>query len=165
MIGSGAVIRFLGADDVERFDQQLTGFLGDTAARCALLVDRTGRLLARSGHVDLDETAFASLASADFAASDQLAALLGENEFTSLYHHGASRSMFLADIGGLAILAVLFDNRTTLGMVRIKTKSLVPQIAESLHQIVQRGPSGAVLQMDSDWANQAESEIDRLFQE
>jgi predicted regulator of Ras-like GTPase activity (Roadblock/LC7/MglB family) len=164
VIGTGS-ISILGVDDVRGFEQHLTTFLGDTAARCALLVDRAGRLLARVGDTDLDETAFASLASADFAASDQLAALLGESEFSSLYHHGAHRSMFLADIAGTAILAVLFDTRTTLGMVRIKTRTIVPLIAESLQHIVQRGPSGAVVQMDSDWAAQAESEIDRLFAE
>jgi predicted regulator of Ras-like GTPase activity (Roadblock/LC7/MglB family) len=166
MIRAGDSIGSLGADDVRRIEQLLSRLVSDTQTRCALLVDRAGRLLSRVGQVEgLDETAFASLASAGFAASDQLAALLGENEFSSLYHHGAQRSMFLADVDGTAILAVLFDTRTTLGMVRIKTKSLLPLFTESLRRITRGGPSTSVIQTDSAWAAEAETAIDRLFRE
>lgn len=166
MIRAGDGIGSLGADDVRRIEQLLTRLVTDTQTRCAFLVDRAGRLLSRVGQVDdLDETAFASLASADFAASDELAALLGESEFSSLYHHGAQRSMFLADIDGTAILAVLFDTRTTLGMVRIKTKSLIPQFTETLRRIMRGGAAGPEIPMDSAWAAEAEDEIDRLFRE
>lgn len=159
-------LSFLGADDVRAFEDLLNEFVANTGALCTLLVDRTGRLLSQAGDTQtLDGVAFASLASADFAASDQLAALLGEREFTSLYHHGAGRSMFLAEIGGAAILCALFDTRTTLGMVRITTKSLVPRFAELFARIAERGPSGQVVHMQPDWANEAGSEIDRLFKE
>lgn len=159
-------LKFLGADDVAAFEELLREFVTDTGALCTMLVDRTGRLLAHAGDTSgLDGVAFASLASADFAASDQLAELLGEAEFTSLYHHGAERSMFLAEIGGAAILAALFDTRTTLGMVRITTRSLVPRFAECFARLAESGPSGQVVQMETGWANEAESEIDRLFAE
>ena len=159
-------LKSLGADDVAAFQALLHEFITDTGALCTMLVDRTGRLLAESGDTaSLDGVAFASLASADFAASDQLAELLGEDEFTSLYHHGAERSMFLAEIGGAAILAAIFDTRTTLGMVRITTKSLVPRFAECFARLAESGPSGQVVQMETGWANEAESEIDRLFAE
>jgi predicted regulator of Ras-like GTPase activity (Roadblock/LC7/MglB family) len=157
-------IGVLGADDVRRFDELLTTFIAETRCRSAFLVDRAGRLLTSAGERDgLDEVTLASLASAGFSASNQLAALLGEEEFTSLYHHGAERSMFLADIAGAAVLAVLFDARATLGMVRIKTKALVPGFAEHITRLAQQGPSGQVVHMEADWAAEAESEIDRLF--
>jgi predicted regulator of Ras-like GTPase activity (Roadblock/LC7/MglB family) len=157
-------IGLLGTDDVNRFEELLAAFVRDSRSLCAFLVDRAGRLIASQGdRTGLDEVSFASLASADFSASNQLAVLLGEDEFSSLYHHGAERSMFLADIAGVAVLAVLFDTRTTLGMVRIRTKSVVPALAESVTRLAQAGPSGHVVQMEKDWADEAESEIDRLF--
>jgi predicted regulator of Ras-like GTPase activity (Roadblock/LC7/MglB family) len=159
-------LSYLGVDDVRAFEELLNEFVTDTGALCTMLVDRTGRMLAEAGDTDwLDSVGFASLVSADFAASDQLAALLGEQEFASLYHHGAERSMFLAEIGGAAILAALFDTRTTLGMVRITTKSLVPRFAECFVRLAERGPSGHVVHMQPGWANEAETEIDRLFTE
>ena len=155
---------FLGVEDVERFDALLAGFVRDTRAQCALLCDRTGRLLTSQGDTEgLDGITFASLAAGDFGASNQLAGILGETEFTSLYHHGPDRSMFLADLAGTAILAVLFDNRTTLGMVRIKTKTVVPKFVSLFAELSARGPAGRLVQLESGWANEAESEIDRLF--
>lgn len=161
-----ASIGFLGSDDVRELEQLLTELVDTARVRCALAIDRAGRVLAAVGSMEgLDATGFASLAAADFAASDRLAALLGEDEFTTLYHHGAERSMFLADIAGRAILAAIFDTRTTLGMVRIQTRSLVPRFADHLRQLAERGPTGHVVQIEPDWAAEAESEIDRLFRE
>lgn len=159
-------IGFLGAEDVEQLNELLGGFLSESQARFAVLCDRTGRMLTSMGDMDgLDQLTFASLVAGDFAASDQLAAQLGESEFAALYHHGPQRSMFLADVGGSVILAVLFDQRTTLGMVRIRTKSLVPRCAALFEQIRTRGPLGNLVQFETGWAAEAELEIDRLFSE
>ncbi|MFS8573355.1 MAG: roadblock/LC7 domain-containing protein, partial [Clostridia bacterium] len=103
----------LGPHDLARLDQLLRSFLDETKAHCVLLLDRTGHILTTAGDgAGLDRMAIASLAAADFAASGQLAVLLGEEEFTSLYHHGTRRSMYLVDLAGQAILAALFDGRT-----------------------------------------------------
>jgi predicted regulator of Ras-like GTPase activity (Roadblock/LC7/MglB family) len=166
MTGAGDNIGFLGSDDVGEFERLLGELVSKARVDCALLVDRAGRLMASAGDLGgLDSTAFASLASADFAASHRIAALLGEDEFASLYHHGAERSMFLADVAGTAVLAVLFDVRTTLGLVRIRARTLVPRFADRLGMLAERGPSGQVVQMEPDWATDAETEIDRLFTE
>lgn len=165
-LDAGGTIGFLGADDVRRFEELLDELVRDAQAGASLLVDRAGRLLAGAGDIGgLDQTTFASLASADFAASNQLATLLGEDEFASVYHHGEARSMFLVDIGGTAILAVLFDTRTTLGMIRFKTRSLMPRFTECLARLAEGGPSGQVVQMEAGWAAEVESEIERLFEE
>lgn len=166
MTADAKQIGFVGADDVRELEELLHRLVDGARVRYTVAIDRAGRALAAAGEPDgLDQTAFASLAAADFAASDRLAALLGEDEFATLYHHGDERSMFLADIGGAAILAVLFDTRTTLGMVRILTRSLIPRLAACLDRLAERGPSGQVVQIEPDWAAEAESEIDRLFSE
>jgi predicted regulator of Ras-like GTPase activity (Roadblock/LC7/MglB family) len=114
---------------------------------------------------DIDPAAFASLVAGDFAASGQLAAQVGEAEFASLYHKGPDRSMFLADVGGAAILAVLFDNRTTLGLVRVKAKTLVPRGVAVFEQLRTRGPLGELVQFEAGWAAEAEHEVDRVFRD
>ena len=158
------LIASIGADDLEHIESLLTRFLRETGARSAALIDRTGRLLSFVGETGgIDQIAFASLAAADFAASDQLAILLGEHEFASLYHHGERQSMFLADADGWAILAALFDRRTTLGMVRIKTRGVVARLGQVFRELADRGPSGSVIQMEVGWADDAGIEIDRLF--
>ena len=102
----------------------LSGFLAESNARTALIVDRTGQLVATVGESpEFDPTAFATLTAADFSANDQLAKLIGENDFNSLFHQGEQESMYLADIARRVILVVLFDNRTTLGLVRLKMQA------------------------------------------
>lgn len=156
----------LSETDADQLTSLLEHFVGETQADCAVLCDRSGRLLTLSGDLGaMDQTAFASLVAGDFAASDQLARLLGEEEFSSLYHAGLGRSMYLADVSGYGILAALFNGATTLGMIRLKSRTTVPRLVELFEQIASRAPGESSLGMDENWMNEAEDEIDRLFGE
>lgn len=148
--------------DVTQFEALLNGFIAEAQAYCAVLVDRSGRLLIHTGDSGaMDNTTFASLVAGDFAASDQLARLLGEEEFSSLYHAGQGRSMFLADVAGWGILAALFDAKTTLGMIRLRSRSVVPRIAAVFDSVAARPKRNDA--MDNTWVSEAEDEIDKLF--
>jgi hypothetical protein len=95
-------------EDAQRLQAILARFLRDASARTALIVDRTGQLVATVGEVPVfDPTAFASLTAADFSANDQLARMLGEPEFGALFHQGERESMYLADIARRVILSKL----------------------------------------------------------
>ena len=150
-------------DDFGAITQSLEIFLQDSNARCALLVDRTGQLVATVGEQPkFDPTAFATLTAADFSANDQLARLVGETDFSSLFHQGEKESMYLADIARRVILVVLFDNRTTLGLVRLKMKHTVDELTKLFQAVFQRGASGA--SAGQGILAGAEDEIDKLFQ-
>ena len=149
-------------DDFGAITQSLQRFLFDSNARCALLVDRTGQLVATVGEQPkFDATAFATLTAADFSANDQLAKLIGESDFNSLFHQGDKESMYLADIARRLILVVLFDNRTTLGLVRLKMKQTVEELGKLFEQVFARGASG---QQEPGLLAGADDEIDKLFQ-
>jgi predicted regulator of Ras-like GTPase activity (Roadblock/LC7/MglB family) len=151
--------------DFARIDRLLQAFLYESNARCALLVDRAGQLITSVGEKpEFDSTAFASLAAADFSANDQLATMIGETEFSSLFHQGEKESMYLADVAKRVILVVLFDNRTTLGMIRIKVKSVVRELSEIFRELFERSSTDPSLaRLESAFADEAEDEIDRLF--
>lgn len=154
----------LSENDAQRLSTLLNTFLGETHANCALLCDRSGRLLIKTGDTGaMDNITFASLVAGDFAASDQLARLLGEEEFSSLYHAGEGRSMYLADVSGYSILAAVFDGRTTLGLMRLKSRSTVPRLVELFEEIASRPDANEGIGMDENWMSEAEDEIDRLF--
>src|SRR5512132_4461872 len=150
-------------DDFRAITSALERFLTDCNARSALLVDRTGQLVATVGErPTFDPTAFATLTAADFSANDQLAKLIGENDFNSLFHQGEKESMYLADVARRVILVVLFDNRTTLGLVRLKMKNTVTELTGIFQAVFERpqaghGEGGGLL-------SGAEDEIDKLFQ-
>jgi predicted regulator of Ras-like GTPase activity (Roadblock/LC7/MglB family) len=140
----------------------LQKFLFESNARCALLVDRSGQLVATVGEQpNFDPTAFATLTAADFSANDQLARLIGETDFNSLFHQGEKESMYLADVARRVILVTLFDNRTTLGLVRLKMKDTVADLTKLFHEVFSRGAPGKSQQ--AGLLAGAEDEIDKLF--
>ncbi len=151
----------LGESDYQRITEHLTELLKECNARCALVVDRAGQLLATAGEeLSFDPTVFASLTAADFSANDQLAKMIGEPEFASLFHQGEKESMYLADVARRVILVVLFDQRTTVGLVRLRVKQTVRDLAALFDEMFSRAPGqrekGGLL-------DGADDEIDSLF--
>src|ERR671924_1405295 len=150
-------------DDSRRIQSILSTFLGESNARTALIVDRTGQMVATVGQTPpFDPTAFASLTAADFSANDQLARMLGESEFGALFHQGERESMYLADIARRVILVVLFDNRTTLGMVKLRVKPAVGRLNQVFTEMFERDGARAP-GVESAFLGEAEDEIDKLF--
>src|SRR3954462_13708128 len=150
-------------DDFAAITESLNRFLHESSARCTMLVDRSGQLVATVGEQPkFDPTAFSTLAAADFSANDQLAKLIGECAFNSLFQQGEKESMYLADVARRVILIVLFDNRTTLGLVRLKMKQTVEELTKLFEQVFARpaqGQGGAPGLLSG-----ADDEIDKLFQ-
>src|SRR5881396_1740805 len=149
---TGAASWSFSENDFKQIQQHLQAFLRDSNARCALLVDRTGQLVATVGETpQLDPTAFASLTAADFSANAQLAKMIGEPEFASLVHQ-AER----------VILVVLFESRATLGLVKLKAKAVVENLNKVFEEMFNRVRTGPAEQKPG-LLEGAEDEIDKLF--
>jgi predicted regulator of Ras-like GTPase activity (Roadblock/LC7/MglB family) len=160
---SGAGTWSIAEDDHRRITEALAALLKESQGRCALVVDRTGQLLANAGEqLRFDPAAFASLTAADFSANDQLAKMIGEPEFASLFHQGEKESMYLADVARRVILVVLFDQRTTVGLVRLKVKQTVADLTKVFDDMFGRAGTGGS-QKPAKLLEGAEDEIDKLF--
>ncbi len=152
----------LNENDYRKILEHLNALLRESCARCALLVDRAGQLLANAGDkLSFDPSAFASLTAADFSANDQLAKMIGEPEFASLFHQGEKESMYLADVARRVILVVLFDDQTTVGMVRLKVKQTVTDLSAVFDEMFKRAPAPGAERKGV--LEGAEDEIDKLF--
>ncbi|HXI21103.1 MAG TPA: roadblock/LC7 domain-containing protein [Gemmatimonadales bacterium] len=150
-------------EDSTRIHGILNEFLRESNARTGMIVDRTGQMVAVVGEEpSFDPTAFASLTAADFSANDQLARMIGEPEFGSLFHQGEKESMYLADIARRVILVVLFDNRTTLGLVKLRVRQTVTELRLVFEAMFTRGATGQP-QVETGFLGEAEDEIDKLF--
>ena len=148
-------------EDFAAITESLNRFLYESSARCTMLVDRSGQLVATVGEQPkFDPTAFATLTAADFSANDQLAKLMGESDFSSLFHQGEKESMYLADVARRVILVVLFDNRTTLGLVRLKIKDTVLELTKLFQEVFTRAKGAA---SQPGLLAGADDEIDQLF--
>jgi predicted regulator of Ras-like GTPase activity (Roadblock/LC7/MglB family) len=107
-------------DDVDAIDAILDVFLKQSAAKCALLVDKDGHMVTCRGEsrkIDLDT--ISALVAGSFAATREMARVLGEDEFSALFHQGKSDNIQLSLVGERALLTAIFDESTTIGMVRL----------------------------------------------
>jgi len=148
-------------DDFTAITESLTRFLGETKSRCALLVDRSGQLVTTVGETPgLDTTTFASLTAADYSANDQLAKLVGETDFASLFHRG-EKSMYVADIARRLLLVIIFDSGTTVGLVRLRMKDEIEELTLLIDRVFARGQNGAA--SGGHLLKGADDEIDKLF--
>jgi predicted regulator of Ras-like GTPase activity (Roadblock/LC7/MglB family) len=150
-------------EDFKAISEHLNSLLRETNVNSLLLVDRAGQVVAAVGEPpQFDPQAFASLTAADFSANDQLAKMIGEHEFSSLFHQGEKASMYLADVARRVILVALFDNRTTLGMVRLKVKTTVEELTRLFEEMFNRAGT-AQPKLDGFASAEVEDEIDKLF--
>ena len=114
------------SDNMDQIDRVLGEFLRRAGARSAYLIDRDGHLITHVGEAgNVDPDTISALVAGSFAATKAMAKLLGEQEFSALFHQGERDNIQLSLVGGRAILTVLFDDSTTLGMVRLYTSDAV----------------------------------------
>ncbi len=149
------------ADDVEKFDAELDTFLELSKARCALLVDREGHLVTRRGEpVKTSLESIAALIAGSFAATQEMARLLGETEFSILFHQGQRDSIQLQLVGERTLLAILFDGRTNLGLVRFYAQETAKRIHGLLSAISQENRQA---NLSEEFGTSAEDALDELF--
>jgi predicted regulator of Ras-like GTPase activity (Roadblock/LC7/MglB family) len=140
-------------DAARRISGVLQSFLAESAAVDALLIDRSGQLLAQAGgDRSLDTVSLSALAAGAFSSTAAMARLLGEPEFTMLFHQGIKENMHVSAVDEATILMAIFDGRTTVGMVRLFGKEACAAIgvilAEARARPHRTGELAGPLQID-----------------
>lgn len=134
----------------------------ECAARVVFLVDRDGQPIAFHGDIgDMDTTSFSSLAAGNVAATTSMAQLIGEDVFPAVVHEGERESIFISVIGR-SLLVVVFDGRSTLGLIKIRSKRASYEVAGIIEEVV--ATSAAInASNDSFFAEISDDDIDNLF--
>ena len=108
----------------------LRKLLTDASAKVVFLVDKNGTLLASAGDAaGFDTTSLASLAAGNIAATGGLANLIGEKEFSILFHEGERDNMHLSVVAERLILVIVFDRRSSVGLVRLRVRQATARLA------------------------------------
>ena len=129
--------------DHTRFSGVLDKLRKDANAKVVFLIDKNGQQLAHAGDVSgLDPTSLASLTAGNVAATDGLAKLLGEREFSILFHEGEHDNLHISIVAAKAILVVLFDEHSSLGLVRLRVKKATGELATIVEEIIGRSQAG-----------------------
>lgn len=122
--------------DAARIDAVLERFLSDSGAGAVLLIDRSGQPLAQAGTAVAapDTASIGALAAGAFSSTAALAQLLGENEFSVLFHEGARESLHVSTVDDATILLAIFGDHTTVGMVRLFARETCSAIVTILQE-------------------------------
>jgi len=133
----------------------------DAAARLVVLVDKDGQQIAVHGDLaDLDTTSLASLAAGNVAATGGMAKLIGEREFPTLSHEGDRESIHISVIGRI-LLVVVFDQRSSLGLVKLRSKQVSHELAATFSAIERE--SRAKANESLPFGDITDEDIDSLF--
>ena len=153
----------------QEYDQlkgAITRLCSDANAKFVFLVDKNGQQIAAHGEMlNLDTTSLASLTAGNVAATDGLAHLIGERGFPVLSHEGERDNLHISIVAARVILVVIFDERSSLGLVRLRVKRATAEMSAILDsldsKIDQERHIGIAL--DSPFAEITEADIDALF--
>jgi len=148
-------------EDQQRLTETCGRLAREANAGMVFVIDRSGQLISQTGEVGgFDTTAMASLAAGDIAATGGLAHLLGEKEFPHLFHEGEKHSIHLSLLGRSWILVVIFDERSSLGLVRLRVRKFGEELSRMADEIVARAPDERTV---SPFADITDDDIDNLF--
>jgi len=152
-------------DEFKQLNYVLEKLLREANAKVIFLVDKNGQLISGVGETErFDTTSLASLTAGNIAATGGLAKLIGEKEFSILFHEGEKDNLHISIVGGRVILVVLFDSRSSLGLVRLRVKKASEELAVIFERLAKRAyerdKSG---EGDFPFAEITDDDIDNLF--
>src|SRR3954467_10570822 len=148
----------------QRIKNVLARLCVECAARVVFLVDRDGQPIAFHGDIgDMDTTSFASLAAGNVAATSSMAKLIGEDAFPCVVHEGEHESIYIS-ITGRSLLVVVFDQRSTLSLVKIRSKRGSFEVATILDEATNESAAAfAVTRPNNFFGEITDDDIDSLF--
>ena len=134
----------------------------DANAKGIFVVDKNGQLIAEAGEVrGIDTTSLASLTAGSIAATGGLAKIIGEEDFPVHFHQGQRDNLHMSLVGDRSILVIVFDERSSLGLVKLRVKKAADELATVFEKIqkkmTQEGGG------DSPFADITDEDIDNLF--
>ncbi|MCK5032217.1 MAG: roadblock/LC7 domain-containing protein [Calditrichia bacterium] len=160
--GSRQII--LNGTQYEGITKTLSELAVKTKASAILFADMSGQLISQRGNTeDMNTTVLSALAASDFAATAEMAKLVGEDaKFKLLFHEGEKRNVYLSNVGENFFLVVVFDVSVTLGLIRIYTKKAI----QGLNQILEEEASDDLDSrdmIDSDFSTLLGDALDESF--
>jgi predicted regulator of Ras-like GTPase activity (Roadblock/LC7/MglB family) len=132
-------------------------------AKGVFVVDRNGQLIAEAGEVrGIDTTSLASLVAGTIAATGGLAKIIGEQDFPVHFHQGVKDNLHITMVANKWILVVVFDERSSLGLVRLRVKKATADMNKVFEDLQKKAEAEAA-SGSSPFAEITDDDIDNLF--
>ena len=152
-------------EEFKNLEEALRRLRQEANAKAVFLIDKNGQQIAAAGEVEkFDTTSLASLTAGNVAATDGLAKLIGEREFSVLFHEGQQDHIHISIVAMRAILVVIFDDRSSLGLVRLRVKRASGELERTFETMAKR-EGGVAVESPSPFSEITDEDIDALFSE
>ena len=152
-------------EDYRRILAVIQRLVQDANAKGVFVVDRNGQMIGEAGEMrGIDTTSLASLTAGCIAATGGLAKIVGEDEFPVHFHQGQRDNLHITLVSNRIILVVVFDDRSSLGLVRLRVKKAGVQLAKVFEEIQKKAErSQAKGNVGTPFAEITDEDIDNLF--
>ncbi|MBW6511300.1 MAG: roadblock/LC7 domain-containing protein [Desulfuromonadaceae bacterium] len=152
-------------EELQRINIVIERLLREANAKVIFLVDKNGQMISGVGETEhLDTTSLASLTAGNIAATGGLAKLIGEKEFSILFHEGEKDNLHISIVAQRVILVVIFDQRSSLGLVRLRVRKASDELTTIFEDLAKKT---AEIQAsgghNSPFAEITDDDIDSLF--
>ena len=127
-------------EDVRKFDEALNELLAKSEASTVLIVEKAGHLIHQCGSSHGGPDQLATLAANAFAATQFMASLCGETNFTGMFQQGEKISTLIMNIEEHCILVILFSSTLSVGLVKHYAASTILRVADQLAIAQARAP-------------------------
>ena len=153
------------AEDIDLINRIIDKLLELSEASYVLLVDTEGHMITKRGTAPetFDEESVSALVAGSFAATKEMARLLGEDEFSILFHQGERESIQLTLVGDRVLLAIVFDDRTTIGMVRLYAQQTAKKLTALLDSAADRARDEPTETISETFGESAKEKMADLF--
>jgi len=120
----------LGRAQLDSINAILTDNLISIGAQTAILIDTAGNIVvvAGNGSGSPDVYSLAALAAANFGAMNSMAQIIGEHEFSLLFHKGQRENIHLSKVNDNFLLLNIFNNQISLGFLRLKVTRVIDDL-------------------------------------
>jgi predicted regulator of Ras-like GTPase activity (Roadblock/LC7/MglB family) len=151
-------------EDHRRIVAVIQRLVRDASAKGVFVVDKNGQLVAEAGEIrGLDTTSLASLTAGSVAATGGLAKIIGEDEFPVHFHQGQRDNLHITLVSRRIVLVVIFDDRSSLGLVRLRVKKAGAELARVFEDIQKKSEQAERSAAGSPFAEITDDDIDNLF--
>lgn len=134
----------LSPESYQQVSDILVKLMIDMQSTAVLLADSSGTLVFRHGScTDQEMNILATLAAADYAATAEMARIIGEPvRFRAHFYEGQNASLYITGVTTSFFLAVIFGRGISFGMVRVKVNKAIGYLEEILEQESNCSPGG-----------------------
>lgn len=117
-------------EQIEAIENVLEEELIELGVQSVILMDLAGNVIVNldSGEANHDVFSLAALAAGNYGAVSAMANIIGEQEFSLLFHKGEEESIHFSKVVDDLLLLTIFNKNVSLGFLRLKVAEAIKRI-------------------------------------